>query len=988
MTKSEAYSISLNGNYNDTFIEESMLDLKNSMFKPCSSYVKYLTGIKRFNGNMSDFEILRYFNTEHNLHGKTYTTSIEFDFVNFFRSYKFAKKNIYSLTPAIVNADREIYKYKALFFIDGYLMQEITLVPKGTFTVIAIEPYKDNNSLLTYDVITDLVNKNAKWTLILEPHSNFAYDTNIHCNVIFDGDDKIKIPMVDFNNIKKEKITNWKFFSSSNIYNNYFMTGALVNHVSNSMTISSLFTNYIRNNSNSSSRINYWLFNENNLYKRYYKSPNEVIDIILATSTSDDKLPIPENNVIVWKVDSNDCIRFVHDVTVEVTYPNIYKISINEDISGASKLLVDFYYDDTSELEFNNMLFDYIESIGSTEYLNKYLSDELPACIKDFVPKDYVYNITDFESIYTNHYYATSVYKVNKFKKFMNENVNVYREYCEKIEKYNFSKDIAKYYIDVSDSPWIYNRNVKGNTGQITNPRNRTAIFDEREYTFIIMTTDKLSIPQLAIFIDGIRVIDFKCFNESYKNYIYIPKEYINEDSMIELEMFNNFISDSFEAIAEEDKNALPLHFTNIGDTIRPIDIMVIDEESNFLDSSSYEITISEKELPKYKIKSITDTNDVYLELDENAVDEVEVSYDIDDEMVLIVDKNFIYVDDGNGSVIRYYKLSKNSPRPFDMEDISIIITDPSYYNKTLTIANANMTSLLSKKYSGFKYLDLELERFIGKCDINRFRFFLDGIKIPSSSERISVSLPNYYKGIMTTRFVLNPEKETSICMDYLPYSLKEIYTLNMLPENGVIKLKDHLNRPFDMAYYDVYLNGKKLTYKNVQVLSESVIRIRNCASRLNLRIYEKDFDDDIFDYENTFYHSIEEEIIYNEDAGIIPNTDFNDYKYDKSIEDSHDEGYIDDNGILVNIEDDYENVYDQDLDTDISEEIQKDIIQFYPIAADETIDLKAADYSLINFHFINGTKSYRVNPEASFDNDDIERNIVNYDVDGDRNEE
>jgi len=989
MTKIEAYDIALNANYNDKYIEYSIAKLKNTMFNECNSYVEYLCGIKTFSGKMSDFEITRYFNQEHDLHGKTYTVSIEFDFINFFRSYKFAKKHISNLNISDIDLDKEIYKYKALFFIDGYLMQDIVLVPKGNHTVIAIEPSKNDNALLNYSVITDLVkNKDADWTLILEPHSNFAYGSNLHPDVLFNNGKNLRTTIVNNNitTIKKES-RDWKLFTSCNHYNNHFLVGTLATRQNNGViALEDSYVDYIKDKS---TNVSYWLFNESNLYKRLFKDPNEKIQFIIPEDSEselleDVALPIPPNNVIVWKVYSNQVIKLIHRVEVNLDYPNIYTINIDEDLTDVESIMIDMYYTDTSELDFNNLVYEYMNWIGADDYFNRFISNTLPECITSYEPLDFVYNIPDFKNEFGNHYYATPIYKVNKVKEYMNEKIDVFRKYSARIEKFNFRDDVQNYVVDVSESPWIMARNEKGNTYQITNKQNIISEFDGRDYTYITISTTNLAVPQLALYIDGLRVVDFKCFNELYKIFLYIPKEYVKEDSMIEIEIFNKNRSYTYSNIPQEGANAISIKLKNLT-TIKPMDIMVIDKDtSQYLPDSAYEIAIAEMKLAKYKFQSIDGTNDVLLLMDNSAVDEAAIEFeDISDEqMVLYLDDHFIFVDDGTGNATKYYKLSKNSPRPFDVDDIKVIITDPSYYGREITIANADLTSIKAKRYKGYKTLDISIQSFGGKPEEGRIRAFCNGVKLPIGNLLLHMDMPNYYKDTLTARFALDELIDNDIAMDYLPYSYTEIYHKNLIDANGIVKLNGYLDRPFDMRYYDVYLNGKKLNYKNIQIFSEDIIRIRNVQSRMNLRIFEKNFDDDIFNYKDSGYHSIFNRLLYEDEY-------FFDYIFELKLKESREEeGYELDTGIISDAEGDLENGPTQNVISDVSEEIQKDIIPFYPIAADDVIKLTRDHFNTVSFHFITGTNFYRVNPDQSLyrDNNEIsERVIVSYDVDADR---
>ena len=54
-------------------------------------------------------------------------------------------------------------------------------------------------------------------------------------------------------------------------------------------------------------------------------------------------------------------------------------------------------------------------------------------------------------------------------------------------------------------------------------------------------------------------------------------------------------------------------------------------------------------------------------------------------------------------------------------------------------------------------------------------------------------------------------------------------------------------NKPFDLRYYDIFLNGRKLGYNNVTMISPYVICVHNITSIHHLHIYEKERDPEFF---------------------------------------------------------------------------------------------------------------------------------------------
>ena len=69
-----------------------------------------------------------------------------------------------------------------------------------------------------------------------------------------------------------------------------------------------------------------------------------------------------------------------------------------------------------------------------------------------------------------------------------------------------------------------------------------------------------------------------------------------------------------------------------------------------------------------------------------------------------------------------------------------------------------------------------------------------------------------------------------------------------------LIDLKGIITKPFDIRYYDVYMNGRKLSLNNVFTITPWQITLTNLTSIYNLQIFEKERD---WEYFGTNYNEI-----------------------------------------------------------------------------------------------------------------------------------
>jgi hypothetical protein len=103
-------------------------------------------------------------------------------------------------------------------------------------------------------------------------------------------------------------------------------------------------------------------------------------------------------------------------------------------------------------------------------------------------------------------------------------------------------------------------------------------------------------------------------------------------------------------------------------------------------------------------------------------------------------------------------------------------------------------------------------------------------------------------------------EIDDLLFVDITPYRYQEVpltEEMTTLDENNlIIDLSTVITKPFDIRYYDIYLNGRKLSRNNVIKLNAWQITLVNIKSIYNLRIYERDRDWEFYglDYSSPIY--------------------------------------------------------------------------------------------------------------------------------------
>ena len=75
-----------------------------------------------------------------------------------------------------------------------------------------------------------------------------------------------------------------------------------------------------------------------------------------------------------------------------------------------------------------------------------------------------------------------------------------------------------------------------------------------------------------------------------------------------------------------------------------------------------------------------------------------------------------------------------------------------------------------------------------------------------------------------------------------LPYSIRSVYTLAKIPENGYLDLYGVLNKPLNKNYYEFWVNGKLLD-KEVTIITPTKLFLHGLTSLINFEIVEIDRD-------------------------------------------------------------------------------------------------------------------------------------------------
>lgn len=547
-------------------------------------------------------------------------------------------------------------------------------------------------------------------------------------------------------------------------------------------------------------------------------------------------MPIPIENFMVIKnpVEEGHDYELVKNVdSLKLYYPNIYEINDPDIQAGDEYRLLYFYYEgyDLHYTPVHHFYYEFLSDIfgglsgerSLEEIIDRIYHGKID--LSEYYPDD-VNKVVDFNNIfkkiilykYYNHQYGD----VDFLHRYINEEINedkVPVEYKDEILRDWIKVEpfvLRDYVIEQKKRGIVYG--FWTNTVDLTKRIRRdtsheletTVTFDDRRYVFAV--SNKVVYPQplnIRVFVDGLFVMDLYQARKAFLDYIYIPMRLVTDDSYIEIEILKE--------ISIEDE----VTFTSMEEEKR---IQVIETDKNITPTRCDMVLINEEDNHRY---------------DNNFFDMT--AYYIND--------NFPVKPVAPDCPIRFTRLY----------DFSIKANDEYVLNKPfkIRISKAAVGKLHTLPVDGCQLITLETKTF--GMNPEYIRVFMNDRILPRQSYFINTLGEN-----PTIYFAIPDIKAgDQVYVDITPYRYKQVFYKEQLqPGELVIDLKGFITKPFDIKYYDVYMNGRKLNQTNVWTVDPWSITLTNLHSIYNLVIFEKERDYEYFglkykDYQ--YYFSIEE---------------------------------------------------------------------------------------------------------------------------------
>lgn len=759
----EAYK---NNTFDLKILEDTLNEIKETSFKYLYNLQLHMTAYKRFDLKMSDLVLSR--KILHKVHKfpRKYVTYIKSSFIDPNKRLKFRESKFYNkeLNLFQIAANPDIFTYTFLIFIDGKFLDSVDILCTDDTTTFIFDIAEGVNTAgIPKAYFDELMAKNASITIYFIPNCPYGvYETNI--NVLRKYKDNLALSRFDIKNNLDEDIKYITFINDNDL-----LFTSIITDTENSRDSLRFIDNTINNFNSKFVHLN--IFGFRNLLDMINLSGNEEYFSIPIQD-----MPVPKENIMIFRnIDGKKV--FAHDISIEMYYPNIYKIVGNTNNDDLTLFVL--YFDDTKTvgLKYENELSLYYKF--TSNILDKYKNQSIPNIIKQFDPKVYNYNIKDFEA--SDYYDDHFKYKIETLRSWIKDNNEVVRRYLNK----QYKRPIG-YYIDMSSIDLL--SKLRENNFNEIKDSSRHESFNEPRYVFILRDELKQGLMHIRYFIDGYFYVPDKVYREKGYLYCYIPTSLIKENSLIEIEKFLDYkYTDSFRFTNMSERKHIKLYTENVH--VNKNDIFFVDTETKYyLNPDFFSIVINE--------------DDMEFELIGDTFKEVK-EFDIKINNDLMLNKNITMYIRKRAFCYEWVITSeeeKIDPAIFDLDSIK---------------------------------------------DKRHYRVFRNGRLIPLNLYNID------FLDKITDKFAVNILMEKyigdNIVVECSPFKYKQVCEIEEIDENGFVDLSGLINKPFDLKWYDVFLNGIKLNKTNIFILSPTKILLKNVKTRKRFIILEKNRDSEIF---------------------------------------------------------------------------------------------------------------------------------------------
>lgn len=202
------------------------------------------------------------------------------------------------------------------------------------------------------------------------------------------------------------------------------------------------------------------------------------------------------------------------------------------------------------------------------------------------------------------------------------------------------------------------------------------------------------------------------------------------------------------------------------------------------------------------------------------------------------------------------------------LEDAKLSIVDEAYLNKPLRVHIVHKAI-----YQSFFHRDTERDVINGALFnfkltmapdfMNHIKIYHNGRLVPRSRYKVKQA-DSKYGSLFKILYTYPIERGDSVKCYYEPIETTLLDYQKLIDVHGIVDLRTIIKKPVDFKWYEIYLNGFKLTKKTLDDLTATAFAVVNLPTIKNLEIYERNLNHDdeyILDYLDKSIESIDRDI-------------------------------------------------------------------------------------------------------------------------------
>ena len=889
---------------NNTFDVDAVVKSLEESRVNSYQYLKFiqseLTRYKRFDFKMQDIYRNNNINHKWSYVPRRWVQYIEYDFIDVSQRLAYKRSPYYEkdLSYNTVINNHKIFTNSFLVFIDGDLYTEaVNILCKEDKTyVIFICKEKPSDVGIPIDKMLDYIERNVNVTVIFLPNVGL---TNISTNGY-----KLK----GTNGYKGLPYRTMKLSENATYDDNVLAYVRYKNDLVSTPTTVSFGEDGLFVNSDSVQRsidinpkdttMNIQLIPLRYLYKKLTLD-NKWFNLPVR------EYPISVKNCLVFDIDGN----FLHEAEVKDYYPNVYSIENVDDIINEKGVMVYvFYYENKVDiLKHINILDVYQKYVPN--YLEKYKAETMIEEIKNYIPSYVNYSIKDYQQ--SQYYGYPFIYKVEKMREYIHSDVNNFRRYLDNLGLRNnyYYVDISK--IDLETRKRLNNsdtglplKTFKEEMYMFVFRNDFRGMYDKllihvdglRYETLEFYSNNNLDfvyVPCNLIKEDSI--LEIEKLTEVIKEFNFIGSEEITTIDIGEFAVRNKTLYNDLFIVDKEtslylDPTSYKIYhpFNDIYELTRSLEYFESNDQAYFLGNlENGLLSIFEAENVNINgLESINvedDITDEMYNLNIIATNDVDMVETEDEETTRYIkshkDPNIMYkfiIKDGLVSIeevtIDDKELDTAAPRPMSKtrslnydESIEILLNEVF-----LRCDRFVKIEILDEKYVGrplvlhikknFKIAALEIRdekidqfepisfKAASKNDNRYFRIYRNNRLVPRHAGGVFFPADYEYGDVdVYPGFIRN--KNDHIAVEMMPYMMRQVCYLETIPNDKVIDLTGMIDKPFSFKWHDIYINGRKIPRRDVEIISANKIKLLKTDSLRWLEIIENSRDKEYFGY-------------------------------------------------------------------------------------------------------------------------------------------